>query len=208
MSDFLTFSIQTRTDFRDWIMRQLGYPTIVPELTEEQLDDCINQAVEEFTEYASQDTEYLALNLKDYVSEKGYVMPSNVAAITELYDQGISSSAGGGINPFSISYMSRSLGYIPSPFSTLGNRTGWLDYHLALSWIDMSYQMTGKGFEWQYNPRTRLLVLHPDPVKYFKLDTASDTSYRTPYRRGMQGVKTRRPELWGNLGKENGSRPC
>lgn len=100
--------------------------------------------MEEFTEYASQETEYLALNLKDYVSGKGYVMPSNVAAITELYDQCVSASSGGGLNPFSISYMSRSLGYVPNPFSTLGNRTGWLDYHIALSWIDMSYQMTGK----------------------------------------------------------------
>ena len=32
-------------------MRQLGYPTITPELTEAQLDDCIDDALVEFTEY-------------------------------------------------------------------------------------------------------------------------------------------------------------
>lgn len=37
--------------------------------------------------------------------------------------------------------------------------------------------MSGKGFEWDYNPRTRVLVLHPDPIKYFKLDTVNVNTY-------------------------------
>ena len=53
MSSFLNFSIQTKTDFKNWIMRQLGYPTITPELTEDQIEDQINDALEEYTEYAS-----------------------------------------------------------------------------------------------------------------------------------------------------------
>ena len=48
MSDFLNFSIQTRTEFKNWICRQLGYPTVTPELTDEQLNDTINDALEEF----------------------------------------------------------------------------------------------------------------------------------------------------------------
>ena len=177
MADFLNFSIQTKTEFRNWIMRQLGYPTITPELTDYQLNDCIDQACEEFTEYASQDTEYLAVNLKDYISGKGYMMPSNVAAITELYDQGVNGNTQGGINPFSLNYMAMNGGFVPNPFSGLGARSGWLDFHMALSWIDLSYQMSGKGFEWNYNPRTRYLVLNPDPIKYFKLDTDNLNSY-------------------------------
>ena len=53
MSSFLNFSIQTKTDFKNWIMRQLGYPTITPELTEDQIEDQINDALEEYTEYAA-----------------------------------------------------------------------------------------------------------------------------------------------------------
>ena len=71
MSTFLEPSIQSKTQFKNWIMRQLGYPTITPELTEEQLDDCINDAVEEFSEYAAQDKKFYAVNLKDYISGKG-----------------------------------------------------------------------------------------------------------------------------------------
>ena len=70
MSDYLSYSIETRTEFRNWILRQFGYPTITPELTEEQIDDCINQALEEYTEYCTGITEYYALNLKDYIPEK------------------------------------------------------------------------------------------------------------------------------------------
>ena len=89
MSDFLNFSIQSRTDMKNWVMRQLGYPTITPELTEAHLDDCINDALEEFSEYATQDKRFFALNLKDYISGKGYIMPPDVVSIVELWDQGV-----------------------------------------------------------------------------------------------------------------------
>lgn len=170
MSDFLSFSIQTKTEFKNWICRQLGYPTLTPELTDDQLTDCINDAMEEFTEYAAQDKRYYALNLKDYISGKGYIMPNDVASITNLYDQGVNGNTQGGINPFSLQYMAMNGGFVPNPFSGLGARSGWFDFHLALSWIDLSYQMSGKGFEWQYNPRTRILILYPDPIEFFKID--------------------------------------
>lgn len=60
-------------------------------------------------------------------------------------------------------------GFVPSPFNGRSARSGWFDYHEAMSWLDLTYQMTGKGFEWEYNPRTKLLVLNPDPITYFHL---------------------------------------
>lgn len=119
----------------------------------------------------------MALNLKDYIPGKGYIMPNNVAAVTELYDQGVQGNTQGGINPFSLNYMAMNGGFVPNPFSGLGVRSGWLDYHIALSWIDLSYQMSGKGFEWHYNPRTRILKLDPDPIKYFKLNMDNLNTY-------------------------------
>lgn len=97
-------------------------------------------------------------------------MPSNVAAVTELYDQGVNGNTTGGWNPFSLNMMAANGALTANPFMGLRGRSGWFDYHLAMSWLDLSYQMTGKGFEWNYNPRTRLLKLYPDPVKFFKLD--------------------------------------
>lgn len=46
-----------------------------------------------------------------------------------------------------------------------------------MQWIDLSYIMTGKGFEWNYNPRTRLLKLHPDPIEYFHMDLTNPNGY-------------------------------
>ena len=60
-------------------------------------------------------------------------------------------------------------GFVPSPFNGRSARSGWFDYHEAMSWLDLTYQMTGKGFEWDYNPRTKLLHLNPDPIAYFNL---------------------------------------
>jgi len=37
------------------------------ELRQEHIDDCINDAVEEYTEYAANEKKYFALNLKDYI---------------------------------------------------------------------------------------------------------------------------------------------
>ena len=177
MSDFLNFSIQTKTEFKNWIARQLGYPTITPELSDDQFNDCINDALEEFTEYAAQDKRFFALNLKDYIADKGYIMPNDVVSITNLYDQGVNGNTQGGINPFSLQYMAMNGGFVPNPFSGMGARSGWFDFHLALSWIDLSYQMSGKGFEWQYNPRTRILKLYPDPIQFCKIDQSERNTY-------------------------------
>lgn len=43
-----------------------------------------------------------------------------------------------------------------------------------MSWLDLTYQMTGKGFEWDYNPRTKLLHLNPDPIAYFNLTPGAE----------------------------------
>ena len=105
MSDYLNFSIQTKKDFKNWIFRQLGYPFINPEIRDENLEDCINDAVEEYTEYAAQDQKYFALNVKDYIGGKGYYMPGEVQAVTNLYDYGVHGTTSTGINPFSFNFM-------------------------------------------------------------------------------------------------------
>jgi hypothetical protein len=173
MSDYLNFSIQTKTDLKNWILRQMGYPLITVELRDEHLEDCINDAVEEYTEYAAQEQKYYALNLRDYVCGKGYYLPGEVQAVTNLYDYGVHGTSSNGINPFSFNFMMVNGGFVPSPFNGRSARSGWFDYHLAMSWLDLTYQMTGKGFEWEYNQRTKLLTLNPDPIKYFNL-TPSD----------------------------------
>ena len=67
MSDYLNFSIQTKKDLANWCFRQLGYPLVTIELTEDHINDCINDAVEEYTEYAATEKKWFAISLKDYI---------------------------------------------------------------------------------------------------------------------------------------------
>ena len=169
MSNYLNFSIQTRTDFKNWILRQLGYPFVIPEIRDEHLEDFINEAVEEYGEYAFNEQDFLAINLRDYEADKGIILPNDVMAVTNLYDYGVHSNMANGINPFSFNFMMVNGGFVPNPFNGRTARSGWLDYHMVMSWLDLSYQMSGKGFEWQYNNRTKLLTLYPDPIKYLHI---------------------------------------
>lgn len=105
MSSYLDYSISTKKQFKNWILRQLGYPIITPQIRDQNLDDCINDALQEFTEYCVQDQKCYALNLKDYIADKGYIMPSDVQSIVNLYDYGVHGSTTNGINPFAFNYM-------------------------------------------------------------------------------------------------------
>ena len=45
-------ALRTKDELRDYILRQLGAPTVDVELTEDQLDDCINYSIKEFSSFA------------------------------------------------------------------------------------------------------------------------------------------------------------
>jgi len=102
------------------------------------------------------------------VSGVGVKLPSNVLGIVNLYDMGINNSRTHH-NPFSFNFMMANGGFVPSPFNGMSSRSGWLDYHMALAFMDVSYLMSGKGFDWQYNQKTHYLTLNPDPLKYFHI---------------------------------------
>ena len=176
MSNFLNYSIQSKKDLKNWIFRQLGYPLVTPWIRNQHLEDFINDSLQEFTQYAYQDPAVFAFNLNDYIAGKGYKMPNNILAVTNLYDYGVHNSSSNAINPFSFGFMMVNGGFVPSPFNGRSARSGWFDYSMAMSWLDLTYQMTGKGFDWNYNPRTHYLTLNPDPIKYFHLDPQENGS--------------------------------
>ena len=76
--------VNSRDKLREYIKRSLGAPITRVELTEEQLDDCIDRAIELFAEYAYDGgiDSSLLLNLEKGVLD--YKLPYNVVAITGL----------------------------------------------------------------------------------------------------------------------------
>lgn len=163
MSDFLNYSIQTRQEFKDWILRQLGYPLVTIELTDDHLEDSINEAVETFTKYCSQETEYIAMDLSGYVSPSGLLLPNNVTSVFQIDDQG-ASTFGNDVNRlFSIPNVMLNTGMlaVPNP----GESWNWINYEMSMEYLKLTRRMLGGGFQFEYNPRSKYLKLYPDPKK-------------------------------------------
>ena len=161
MSSYLDFSVKTRDEFKGWILRKLGAPLVQAELTDDQLDDCINDAVEEFTKWVVQEEEFIGVPLTGYVADVGFEMPQNVAGVFAFNDDGAIRSDG--INTlFTVENAMWNATGGAWPMQSPG---GWTTYHIAMSSLELTKRMTGGGYQFEYNPRTKLLTLDPDPAK-------------------------------------------
>lgn len=87
---------KTNEDLKNYVLRHLGYPTRNVELTEEQLDDCIEFAIQEVQPWYTV-TEYLTfdLNNRTVIDLSEY----NVFEILDIFKMP-SSALSGNLNPF------------------------------------------------------------------------------------------------------------
>ena len=129
MSNYLNFAIKSRDNMKDWVLRQLGYPLIQVEITEDQLDDCINDSVEEFTKYVIQEQKFLALNLEEYPSTSGYTLPDNVQSIFAVDSNNLMGANSGPNVLFSARNLMWDSGYYYSGGVNQPDR--WITYELA-----------------------------------------------------------------------------
>lgn len=161
MSNYLNFSVQTIDDMKDWIMMQMGWPLYQVEITDSQLTMCINDSIEEYTKYVQQEIEYLALDVEEY-NTSGFTLPDNVQGIFALEESTIYGDTMGGINTlFSVQNTMWNAGMFPIPGQGGG---GWVDFELAMSYIDLLHRMTASKFYFEYNEREQLLTLLPNPT--------------------------------------------
>lgn len=76
--------MSTQENLRQYILRQLGYPMHTIEITEEQLDDVIQNAFDRFNErhYNAVIQKVYKLDLID--EQNTYLLPSNIRYVTEI----------------------------------------------------------------------------------------------------------------------------
>ena len=167
MSSYKSFVIQSKEEFCEWILRKLGHPLITVELTEDHIIDAIDEAVEEFTKYVNQERKYMALNLADYNSTSGFILPDCCTGIFALEGDCTGSGAGfGGINTlFSIGNQMQNAGFNFNFSSGGGGAESWITYEASMQYLDLIKRMTASEFRFEYNNRTHSLTLIPDPVK-------------------------------------------
>jgi hypothetical protein len=183
MSNYLNFSVKSEDDIMSWICMQLGYPLVQVEITEEQLRMCINDSVEEFTKWVIQEKHYLALNIEEYTEQVidedtgeisdfgGFILSdftggdplvTGVFAIEENTTAGV---LGGHNTLFSVTNTLWSRGMFPLPQAGSGGSGAWVNYELALSYVDQIRRMTATPLQFEFNPREQRLTLLPDPKK-------------------------------------------
>ena len=179
MSNYLNFAIQDRDSLCVWILRTMGHPHITIELTADHLNDCIDDAVEEFTKYVQQERAYMAFDLEQYpagielsggiVSGAGFDVPHNVTGIyaLEAFTLAEGSTVIGSENTiFSLPNQLWNLpGFTghPNAFTSPGS---FVTYEAAKQFLDLTQKLTASEFYFEFNPRTHKLVLTPDPSVY------------------------------------------
>jgi len=163
-STFTNHGITTLEGLKNWILTELGYPLITVELTDDQIDQAINNAFEIYTKYADFGEKYLALCLADYDQTNDYFDLSayNIAAVYGMDTQG-NSFLGGGDTIFSISNAMLQSGSYPF-FGNGGMGGGWVTYQLAHEFTALANRMSGSGYSYDYDVYNKTLKLYPKPV--------------------------------------------
>lgn len=161
MSNYLNFHVNSEEAIMSWILRQLGHPLVDVEIHEDQLRDCVNDAIEEFTKYVIQEEQYLSLNLEDY-NTSGYTLPNNVAGIFSMEESMYGNNQGGINTLFSIQNSMWNAGMLTIP--NAGSSGGWINYEMAMQYIDLIHRLTAAKFYFEYNERNKLLTLIPNPT--------------------------------------------
>lgn len=163
MANYLNLSIQNLDELKDYIMKQMGWPLISVEITDEQLEQAVYDAVEIFTKYVIQEEDYVVLDLENYVMDQGFQMAGNITSVYGIDGSGMGTGHDSG-HLFSVSNtMIRPMMHDIAFDRHSG--VGWADYVIAQQFLKLSKQMMGGGYSFIYNPRNQILQLYPDPAK-------------------------------------------
>lgn len=161
MSNYLNFAVKDRTAIKKYIMMQLGWPLVQPEIYPDQLEACINDAVEIFSEYVIQEKKFFAVNLEFYNEHEEYIqLPENIQSVVDIRESGDVSSVN---TLFSVPNQMANAGawYVAGS----GNAADWSYYEISMQYIDLIKRLTASKYTYEYNPRNQRLTLYPNPKK-------------------------------------------
>lgn len=95
----------TRSEFKDYVLRKIGAPVIQINVSDEQVDDRIDEAISFWRDYHYDGSQmvYLKHQLTQAEIDQGYVeVPENLLGVTRIFD--LSSSISTGTGMFNVQY--------------------------------------------------------------------------------------------------------
>ena len=81
----------SRTEFAQFCLRKLGAPVIKVNLSEDQVDDCVDQALYFFNEYhmdGGNNTYWAHAMTADEIKAKQVKMPDNIIGVSRIFPLG------------------------------------------------------------------------------------------------------------------------
>ncbi|WNA15913.1 neck protein [Xanthomonas phage XaC1] len=153
-------SVDYREELKGTIQTLLGGGTVDVEVTDEQYEQAITNAVRNYRAWSSNAQEEAFLHMKMYESESVYTLPREVSKVQKIYRRGngVVSGSGATVDPFSLSYSNT---YMLSAVrgSTGG---GLLTYDLYHQFDETVARMFGRDIIFNFNPVTKKLSLQRD----------------------------------------------
>ena len=120
---------QSREEFNEYILRKIGAPVIQVNVSEEQVEDRVDEAISFWRDYHYNGSQlvYLKHKLTQQDVDNGYVtLPQNLLGISKIFDLDTSISSGSGM--FNVQYQ-----------FVLNNLTDITGYSVANYWMTMSH---------------------------------------------------------------------
>ena len=150
----------TKEEFREYIKRQLGHPYIKTEISNDQLDDCINRAKSMFTLWAvGNATQEVFFTLPLSGGERHYTLPDGITEIIDMKDT--SDNFGDANQLFTTSNYMLNAGMLN--FLNSGQKFSMVSYHLGLDFLDMLNKYSTSDFTWKYHKYDNTLTISPIP---------------------------------------------
>ena len=152
-------SIKQTKDMIDWIKRQLGYPIVKVEMTDDQIIDCLVMAMNMFIKYASeQSTEEAFYTLMLSGGQREYVLLEGIVDVISFDDEGYGEK---GINTlFTIENQMFNSGMVN--FHNLSEGLTLLNYHMAMDFLELIQRYTTTSFQWNFDVDDRTLTISPE----------------------------------------------
>jgi len=155
----------TRSDFKQYVLRRLGFPTVKVRVTDEQLDDRVDDALDKYIlqHYDGSEKTYLAHVLTvPECSAKMVTMDAGIIGVTNVWPIGFSTSLSGGGLLFNVPYQVM----LSEIFGTNGAgmmQSGMSDYVIMRQNLCMVEQWMIGRFPIRYNDKTNQLFLDVAP---------------------------------------------
>lgn len=152
----------SRSELKDYCLRNLGFPVIDINVDDDQLDDRIDDALQLFQQYHFDGTEnlYIAQQATQQILNNDYVdLPDSIIGVNKVFPligSSVSSTARNGFNIFDINYQLRL-----NDFYNLMS-SSYTYYVIAREHLAMLDMIITGEIPYDYNKKTNRLYLHTD----------------------------------------------